>query len=81
MVEDIFLSRTLGLKILRGTILHEVVLPDIDAGSIVMILPVLVLVLFACGYNFGLEFLAHCEVSGLVRCKEGKGGLQIETHR
>jgi len=82
MVEDIFLSRTLGLKILLGAILHEVALSDVDAGSIVMILPVPVLVLFSRGYNkFRLKFLAHCEVPGLVRRKEKEGCRLRRTGR
>jgi hypothetical protein len=71
MVEDEFLSCELGLKILLGAILHEVVLPDAYAGSVVIFVRALFLVLFACGYHFGPEFLVHCEVSWLVRRKEG----------
>jgi hypothetical protein len=69
--EDIFLSCELGLKIPLGTILHEVIRPDVYAGSVVSILRVLFLVHCARGYHSGLQVLAHCEVSGLVRRKEG----------
>jgi hypothetical protein len=44
--------------------------PDVCAGSVVGIPCVLFLVLCARGYHGGLQVLAHCEVSGLVRRKE-----------
>ena len=53
---------------------------DAYAGSVVIVLRVSFLVLFAHGYHFGLEVLVHCEASGLVRRKEEQGGLQIEMH-
>ena len=72
MGEDKFLSCTLGLEIPPDAILHEVFRPDVYAGSVVSILRVLFLVLCALGYNGGLQlFLVHCELSGLVRRKEG----------
>ena len=77
MVVDEFLSCELGLKILLGAILYEVILPDVYAGSVVIFPPVSFLVLFARGYQFGLEFLVHCRVSWLVRRKEGKEDCKL----
>ena len=72
MGEDKFLSCPLGLEIPPRAILHEVIRPDVYAGSVVSIHPVVLLVLCASSYNSGLQlFLAHCEVSGQVRHKEG----------
>lgn len=54
MVEEISLGCELGCKIRRVPLLHEVVLPDENAGSVVIIPPVLFLVLFAYGYHLSL---------------------------
>ena len=44
MVEDEFLSCELGLKIPPGAKLHEVIRPDIYAGTVVIFAPVFFLV-------------------------------------
>src|ERR1700678_3842217 len=54
MVEEIFLGCELRLKILRGPILHEVIRTDENAGSVVIILQVLFLVLSVRSYHLGL---------------------------
>ncbi|KAI5990733.1 hypothetical protein EDD15DRAFT_2278605 [Pisolithus albus] len=51
---EIFLGCALGLKILRVPILYEVVRPDENAGSVIIIEPVCFPVRFACGYHHGL---------------------------
>ena len=77
MGEDKFLCCPLGLEIPPRAILHEVIHPDVYAGSVVSIHPVVLLVLCARSYNGGLQLIARCP--GRCDIRKDKGCILRRT--
>ena len=82
MDEEKFLGCKLGLEIPPRTIFHEIICPNVYAGSVVTtqhFASFAPFVFRARGYNGGLQVLTYFEVSGpaLFTCK----ALEIKTHK